>query len=594
MNPHSAFAKILALAGIFVSFLAGCRRAEGTPSALSVGSVWNYNETDDVYWQVGLQYAAKPADIQYGTLGIFVPGAYFDGKLISEGENNGKYSVSPKKGAKVGSFDSENAPFVMPIETPGYAALSSPTEYASAVKKYTDEGMIFVYSGARGRDQGAPLGVTDFKAAIRYVRHNAKALPGDTSRFFTYGMSGGGAQSALLGATGDAPEYEPYLKAVGAVMDESDAVTGSMDWCPITNLNVANEAYEWELGASRENLDEKMKLLSDSLALRFAEYVNALGLKDENGNALTLEQSADGLFHVGPYYDYLKQTVENSLNEFLAAAKFPYNVEKQKSDLGQEMLTIPPFMRGGNGGGRPPKEMGEGKMPPQNGINADFEERDNVKRTARAGGITLSGTYNSAEEYVDSLNAKGTWVSYDKNANTATVSSLADFTKFLKNATKSVGAFDDLSSAQGENTLFGYADGKGAHWDGTMAKVLEPIDPEKAAEYKADLSRKDALGSTVQTRIDMYNPMYYLSPYYRGFKTARPAKFWRIRSGIFQGDTAVSTELDYALALESYGNEVESVDFKTIWGLYHVEAESLYSGSASDNFIRWVKECLKG
>ena len=49
------------------------------------------------------------------------------------------------------------------------------------------------------------------------------------------------------------------------------------------------------------------------------------------------------------------------------------------------------------------------------------------------------------------------------------------------------------------------------------------------------------------------------------------AKFWRIRSGITQGDTALNTEVNLALALENYG--VSDVDFATVWGQGHTEAE---------------------
>jgi hypothetical protein len=28
----------------------------------------------------------------------------------------------------------------------------------------------------------------------------------------------------------------------------SDSVTGTMAWCPITSLDYANEAYEWNMG----------------------------------------------------------------------------------------------------------------------------------------------------------------------------------------------------------------------------------------------------------------------------------------------------------------------------------------------------------
>lgn len=37
---------------------------------------------------------------------------------------------------------------------------------------------------------------------------------------------------------------------------ESDAVKGSMCWCPITNLDVADEAYEWNMGNTRSGLSE--------------------------------------------------------------------------------------------------------------------------------------------------------------------------------------------------------------------------------------------------------------------------------------------------------------------------------------------------
>ena len=36
--------------------------------------------------------------------------------------------------------------------------------------------MIVLFAGARGRDAGAPAGVTDFKAAIRYARYNKRLL----------------------------------------------------------------------------------------------------------------------------------------------------------------------------------------------------------------------------------------------------------------------------------------------------------------------------------------------------------------------------------------------------------------------------------
>lgn len=87
----------------------------------------------------------------------------------------------------------------------------------------------------------------------------------------------------------------------------------------------------------------------------------------------------------------------------------------------------------------------------------------------------------------------------------------------------------------------------------------------------------------------MYNPMYYLSDYYEGYQTSNAARFWRIRTGINQGDTSLTTEVNLALALENYGGR--DVDFETIWGQGHTMAER--TGDSSENFISWVNRCLQ-
>jgi hypothetical protein len=143
-----------------------------------------------------------------------------------------------------------------------------------------------------------------------------------------------------------------------------------------------------------------------------------------------------------------------------------------------------------------------------------------------------------------------------------------------------------LDETQGENELFGYGDGSGAHFDSIMAELLK--DNETYGEaYAEDLEKTDALGNTVEYRLNMYNPLYYLKEYYDGYDSSNVAKFWRIRTGINQGDTALTTEVNLALALENYGADV---DFETVWGQGHVEAER--TGDSSSNFITWVNECL--
>ena len=67
-------------------------------------------------------------------------------------------------------------------------------------------------------------------------------------------MSGGGAQSCLMGITGNSALFNEYLKSNGAAMKDSngkeikDNVKGSQCWCPITNLDTADAAYEWNIG----------------------------------------------------------------------------------------------------------------------------------------------------------------------------------------------------------------------------------------------------------------------------------------------------------------------------------------------------------
>ena len=236
---------------------------------------WQYNAEDDVYYQIGISYCENPADASYETLAVFVPGAY----MTAADNGDGTYTCEINSAGSIGSYTADTAPIVIPVNTPGYSAMAPLTSYSSFTE-YTNEGFVYVHAGCRGRDSGAPAGVTDLKAAVRYIRYTDDVLPGDAESIFTFGMSGGGAQSSLMGATGDSSLYEPYLEEIGAVSGVSDAVLGSMCWCPITNLDTADEAYEWMMGVTRSGLSEEEQQISDKLAEAFAEYINAAGIKD--------------------------------------------------------------------------------------------------------------------------------------------------------------------------------------------------------------------------------------------------------------------------------------------------------------------------
>ena len=544
---------------------------------------WSYNSEDDVYYQIGISYCEKPADESYETLAVFVPGAYMN----ATDNGDGTYTCEMNEEANINGYTALTAPIVMPINTPGYSAQSALTSYAS-FSDYMNAGFIYVHAGCRGRDAGAPAGVTDLKAAVRYIRYSDDTVPGDAESIFTFGMSGGGAQSSLMGSTGDSDLYEPYLKEIGAVEGISDAVLGSMCWCPITNLDTADEAYEWMLGTTRNDLSEEEQAISDRLAEAFAAYINEAGIKDENGNVLTLEESEQGIYQTGSYYEYMKSVIEGSLNNFLADTSFPYDASSSQDQFGDHGGGAMPY-GGGPGNGEEPQENSPDHSE-GNSSQVNFEEIDDIQRTGSSSSLSLSGTYETAQDYIDALNVNGEWVVYDSDSNTVTISDISSFVKNLKSASKSLGAFDQLDAGQGENTLFGYGDGNGTHFDSILAEILTDLNNEYASDYVSDLTKTDSVGNAVDVRLNMYTPLYYLLESSKGFGDSTVAKYWRIRTGINQGDCALSTEMNLALALKNYST-VESVDFETVWGQGHTQAER--TGNSTDNFISWVEECTR-
>ncbi|AXQ79045.1 tannase [Streptococcus chenjunshii] len=562
-------------------------------SSLSTGEVtttldqidntkWLYNAEDNVYYQIGISYAANPTDTEQQTLSIFVPGDY----MTATDNDDGTYTAKLNTEKTVGHYTAQTAPIVIPFNTPGYSAMSALTDYSSQAADYTKEGMIYVSAGLRGRDSGAPLGVTDAKAAIRYLRYNQGNIAGDTDTIFAFGTSGGGAQASILGASGDSSLYDAYLEEIGAVTGVSDAISGVMAWVPITNLDTANLAYEWNLGSARTDLDDETQAISDDLAAAYAEYINELGLKDSDGNTLTLDASDEGIYQAGSYYDFIKETIENSLNTFLESTTFPYDASSSSSAIPSGGAPSGEAPSGGAPSGEAPSGEGASGDGQTERSENSLEATDGISRaTSSSSALDLSGTYESAEDYIAALNTDSEWVSYDSKTNTATITSVADFVKYLKNPSKDVGAFDDFNEEQGENQLFG-VDGSSTHWDSRMAEILKGTSYESA--YEEDMSLTDSLGNDLTTRINMYTPLYYLSDYYDGVGTSTVAKYWRIRSGINQGDTALSTEANLALALENYG--VETVDFATVWGQGHTNAE--VSGDATENFVSWINEIL--
>ena len=564
---------------------------------------WNYDAKNNVYWQIGAQYCSKPETTDYETLSIYVPGEY----LTAAPNDDGTFSCAFNATGRVNGYTAKTAPIVFPVNTPGYSAQAPATSYNyNGISNYTQAGFVYVYAGLRGRDNGydsngtliysggAPWGVTDLKAAVRYYRFNQESLPGNTDRIFTFGMSGGGAQSAVMGSSGDSDLYDPYLRSIGAAMVDtngtyiSDSIFGAMCWCPITSLDYADEAYEWNMGqfsSTNTRADSTWtSALSGDLARAFASYVNNLNLKDSKGKVLTLERSETGIYTSGTYSDYILQTIEGSINNFLHDTTFPYT------------KTAGGFMADGGLGGGAPNGMPPGGSPLQGSMPGDGIPALNANRSA----VTPSSTYNTPQDYINSLNSDEEWVTYDAKTNTAQITSMEAFVKHDKNASKGVPAFDDINRSQAENDVFGNESSDALHFDRVVAELLQKNqgnyslysdwNSSLVEAYVTDLEAVDRFGNGIQYRQNMYNPMYYLCDSYDGFKNSSPASHWRIRTGIDQGDTALTVETNLALALQAYEG-VKDVDFETVWGEGHTMAER--TGSSTGNFIDWVNGCVE-
>ena len=569
--------------------LGACSTGEATAQASSTASsqaptdaklaldsaAWRYDADHKVYYQLGLRYVATPQASDYETLGIYVPGAYFTGK----DNGNGTYTVTVNASGAVGSFTAATAPTVFPVNTPGYSAQKPPTEYSyDTIKAYMEAGFIYVHAGLRGKDSNsqtysgnAPWGVTDLKAAVRYRRYNSASVPGDAAKVYVFGHSGGGAQSAVAGASGDSELFAPYLAVLGAATTDtsgkalSDAVAGAMCWCPITSLDSANAAYEWNMGqfASSGTRAEGTwtRAYSQDLAAAFPAYLNELKLTDSDGKPLSLESSSKGTYLAGSYYDHLVAVIQKSLNDFLSATSFPYTPSST------EMAGMGP-----GGGGAPSGGVPDGQSSSE------------------------TTTYNTVEEYIASLNSSSQWVAYDASTNTATITGLEGFVTSQKNASKDVGAFDGVDRARTENLVMGSGENK-LHFSSSSREVISKGQSKYSAlsgwsndygvaAYEKDLAAKDSVGTDMATRVSMYDPLYYLTQDSKGRGTSTIAPAWRIRTGITQGDTASTVEVNLALALQQAG--ADSVDFATIWGQGHTMAE--LTGTGEENFIAWVTQ----
>ena len=301
-----------------------------------------------------IPYVANPIDIDQQYMNIYVPEEYF---------NNGT----------INGYNTQTAPIFMPNAVGGYMPSQAMTPKMengkpNSVLYALSRGYVVASPATRGRTNKAsdgnfigkaPAVIVDLQAATAYLHANDSAMPGNANRIITNGTSAGGAVSLLQGAAGNSSDFQPYLQALGAATAATNVYAVSA-YCPITNLDAADMAYEWSykgitsfnkvtmgqgelpqanVGGNaappqrtiqRVNLNADDVAYSNLLSEHFPEYVNNLQLHDSMGRVLKLDKNGNGTFK-----NYVKAFIIDAANKAQAKgtdlSKHTYLVRDNKT-----------------------------------------------------------------------------------------------------------------------------------------------------------------------------------------------------------------------------------------------------------------------
>lgn len=248
-------------------------------------------------------YVSFPVDPDYQSLDLYEPIA-IDGAAVDCRRAPIFFSIRVFGYMSVRNNVSGDAPPVQPPPPPpphGLHEPASPTADLSPTDQQAlANGFVVVIPGCRGREcvdadgkyiGKAPASIVDLKAAVRYLRSNAHSIPGDTEHIVSYGLSAGGALSALLGASGDSADFAPYLSQLGAA-ESSDRVFAAACFCPITDLAHQDMAHEWMRG--RQPMPDGTlvnQTLSRELTQANAAYQRSLALTGRDDFGLITEEN---------------------------------------------------------------------------------------------------------------------------------------------------------------------------------------------------------------------------------------------------------------------------------------------------------------
>lgn len=498
---------------------------------------WKYLDDIGCWTLEDIVYCSSPASIDYQHLILYVPAEYMspDGTVNENGTR--------------GPYTSSTAPIVVQANVMGYsqaqAAKYDPEHLDHDLKEALTlirSGMVYASVSVRGietrNESGAwigkaPQGLVDIKAAIRFIRANRKSLPGDAEKMFCIGISAGGALCTLTAVTGNNERFLPYLEKIGACMGESDEIYGAQIYCPITDLDHADAAYEWMFmdttlchgfGGAKTEMSPFSAALSKKLKGYYPKYINSLGLKDSEGNPLVLSEEGQG----GSLYELVMAELEKSVNVY---------AEKLLDGKVKLSCSLEDYVRGNY----TETDFGPGGMRTKPGMD------------------------------------KSAWLSVSGNGIHIT-GSLRDLQEEFVPRMKACPGFDSLELGQHETRLFGDLDRDAGHFDPVLADVIESLQnefPEEAAKYLPEI-REQAEAADLKQRRYLMNPLNFIGTE----EKSDMAKHYRIRLGAKDPHTSFTVALIIAVKLANAGFDT---DFAYIWERGHGGAD--YEGEL-DSWIR--------
>ncbi|MFD5648723.1 subtype B tannase [Streptomyces sp. NPDC127039] len=370
-----ATAGAAAVGGIALNAAASGDKSSKTPGSLAFDkdaytektiTITDAEGTDHVvvyhFWKP-ITYVTKPVDTDHQTLVVSVP-VKIDGKavdatnapIVFANAVGGYFPATVKDATGVGEAQMEmggagpgggnggpGGGSGGPSGSPSPGGDGSANDMTGAMgdrvslpKLSLAAGYVVVEPGCRGRtltnSDGeyygtAPAAIVDLKAAVRYVRANKGVIPGNTDRIVSTGTSAGGALSSLLGASGDSRIYDKYLKELGAA-HASDAIHATGAWCPITDLENADGAYEycWGTNATQGTGRTVDQTVVKELRSQFADYQASLKLKGVDGFGVLTGRNYDA-YLLEAYMEpaattYLKSLSDSERTTYLGKNSF--------------------------------------------------------------------------------------------------------------------------------------------------------------------------------------------------------------------------------------------------------------------------------